>query len=373
MLHPPTNIPLLSRIPLTMSLLYKITDSPIVKAATAINDAVVLNPLVTGLVLLLLTNGTENTRNYLRQAIATTSLTESTVKTALAVLTGLGIVRYVNRKLSDLASNSFRLGAAPGWDWPREVAVVTGGSSGIGLAIVERFARKGIKVAVLDVQDLPKSVQSSTVRFYKCDVTSPKSVAEAADAVRRDFGHPSILINNAGITKPVSILDMPDDFLQKIFGVNTISHWTLVKQFAPAMVKKNKGHIVTVASVASFVALPGGVDYSCTKASALAFHEGLAAELKVIYKAPNVLVSVIHPNFVATPLIADFKDRLTNGGVTFLTTDRVADEIVNQVYKKKSAQVIIPGTSAILTGLRGFPTWLQVFIRDAAAKGTIHN
>ncbi|GMK56153.1 hypothetical protein CspeluHIS016_0212090 [Cutaneotrichosporon spelunceum] len=267
-----------------MSPLYKISDSPITEAVSFLNNVVIFNPVVTGLVLVLLASGPD----------------DATVKAALTVFSALGLACYLNSKLSELAANSYRLTAAPGWDWPREVAVVTGGSSGIGLAIVERFVRRGIKVAVLDVQDFPKSAQNRNVRFYKCDVTSPESVAQAADGVCRDLGDPSILINNAGITKPMFILEMPEDFLEKILRVNTMSHWTLVKQFLPAMVKKNKGHIVTVASVASFVALSGGADYSCTKASALAFHEALAAELKAIYKAPNVLATVIDPNFVAT-------------------------------------------------------------------------
>jgi short-subunit dehydrogenase len=62
----------------------------------------------------------------------------------------------------------------------------------------------------------------------------------------------------------------------------------MVREFLPAMIKKNHGHVVTIASMASFLVLAGNVDYSCSKASALAFNEGLASELKARYNAPEV-------------------------------------------------------------------------------------
>lgn len=353
-----------------MNVLYAVTDSPISKVISTVQDYVVLNPVVTGAALLLLAGkGPEAAQDHLHDLLARLPYDESTVKTALQVLLGLGVVRNVNSKLNDLAQNNWRWGAAPGWDWPKEIAIVTGGSSGIGLGIVERFAAKGIKVAVLDPQEFPKDKLSPNVRFYKTDVTDPASLKQSADAVRRDFGEPTILINNAGVTRPATILGITNEFLNTIFKVNTMCHWTTVKEFLPDMIKKDHGHIVTIASVASFVALPGGADYGCTKASALAFHEALQTEMKFAYNAPNVLTSIVHPNFVNTPLVADFKHVLDKGGVAFLTTDRVAEDIVQQVYSRKSAQVIIPGTSAPLSGMRGWANWVQVLIRSAAAKG----
>jgi len=62
----------------------------------------------------------------------------------------------------------------------------------------------------------------------------------------------------------------------------------MVREFLPAMIKKDKGHVVTIASMASFIVHAQNVDYSCTKASALAFHEGLLSELRNRYNAPNV-------------------------------------------------------------------------------------
>jgi short-subunit dehydrogenase len=95
-------------------------------------------------------------------------------------------------------------------------------------------------------------------------------------------------VNNAGIGSGATILDGSEDFIRKTFEVNTISHFWMVREFLPAMIKKNHGHVVTIASMASYIIHAGNVDYACSKASALAFHEGLAVELRSRYKAPNV-------------------------------------------------------------------------------------
>jgi len=73
---------------------------------------------------------------------------------------------------------------------------------------------------------------------------------------------------------PHTILDTPDDFLKNLFAVNVLSNWYTVKAFLPAMVARNKGHIVTVASLASYVGIASLADYTASKAAILSFHEG---------------------------------------------------------------------------------------------------
>jgi all-trans-retinol dehydrogenase (NAD+) len=304
-----------------------------------------LSPLLSGPLLLFATYYPDTLRDIItsvaknlpEQAVTwLSSLPLPPAVTALRVLVGLGLVGTVNRALNTMASNSWRLCAAKGWDWPNEIAVVTGGSSGIGKGIVERLVALGVRVAVFDIQDLPKELQGNArIRFFHCDVTSSESVAAAADAVRSEFGHPSILINNAGIAKPMPILKTSEEFLRRIFGVNVMSLWFTTQQFLPRMIQLNKGHIMTVASLASFVALATAADYSATKAGALAFHETLASEIKHQYKSPNVLTSVVHPNFVRTPLLDDFSGRLQRAGVRLLESDRIADEVVAHIKNRR--------------------------------------
>ena len=341
----------------------------------------VLSPFLSGPLLLSVTYFPETVQHIVasiaqhlpeQAAASLLSLSTPLAITALRALVALGLLRTVNRALNSMASNSWRLGAAKGWDWPNEIAVVTGGSSGIGKGIVERLVRLGVRVAVLDIQDLPKELQGNArIRFFHCDVTSSESVAAAADAVRRKLGHASILINNAGIARPAPILKTSEEYLRRIFGVNIMSLWFTTQQFLPRMVQLNKGHVVTVASIASFVALATAADYSATKAGALAFHESLASEIKHQYKAPNILATVVHPNFVKTPLLDDFSGRLERAGVRLLTSDRIADEVVAQIKSRRGGQLVIPSSATGISGIRGWPTWLQELLRDAVAKGAV--
>lgn len=106
--------------------------------------------------------------------------------------------------------------------------------------------------------------------------------------MKSHFGNPTVLINNAGCARGKSILDSSEKDIQLTFNVNAISHYYLAQQFLPAMIAKNHGSIVTVASMAGYVCAPNMVDYASSKAAALAFHEGLTAELATVYKAKRV-------------------------------------------------------------------------------------
>jgi NAD(P)-dependent dehydrogenase (short-subunit alcohol dehydrogenase family) len=254
------------------------------------------------------------------------------------------------------------------WDWPTEIAVVTGASSGIGKDIAQKLANLGVQVAILDIQQPPKDVEShQNISFYHCDVTSTESIAAAAERIQNELGHPTILINNAGITLPTPILKLPESFLRKIVGVNLMSLWFTTQAFLPHMIQMNKGHIITIASMASFIALPRGADYSATKAGALAFHESLACEIKHFYKSPNILTTVVHPNFVSTPLITDLEQELKSAGMPILSSQYVAEQVVSQVKCGRGGQLII-GAPSLITGIRGWPTWLQESLRDVLGR-----
>ncbi|KAK0384679.1 hypothetical protein NLU13_8765 [Sarocladium strictum] len=340
----------------------------------------VLSPLFSGPLLLAATTAPDSARGLLEiisQRLATLGLSSTTFPDkqrftlALRVLFGVSLVRFVNKKLGSIAANAWRLRTPDGWEWRNEVAVVTGGSGGIGGKITERLAKLGVKVAVLDLTELPQALQQHPhVRFYQCDITSFESVAKAAEAIHNDLGHPSILINNAGIANqdPMPILDDSEAFLKKVFAVNCVGLWATTKHLLPHMIEQNKGHVVTVSSIAAFTTFPGGVAYSASKAAALSFHEGLTTELKHMYKAPNVLTTVFHPNFVRTPLLGRMIEGLEKAGVRLMDPDVVAEAVVAQIISKKGAQVFVPAPSSVVSGIRGWSTWLQEIVRDGSGK-----
>ncbi|KAF9875087.1 hypothetical protein CkaCkLH20_07353 [Colletotrichum karsti] len=294
------------------------------------------------------------------------------LKVALKVFLGFGVARHLNRLLNIRASNNWRFSGQDGWVWDKEIAVITGGCNGIGKATVLGLVKKGVKVAILDIADLPPDLaQLDTVFYWKCDITSSDAVKEAANSIREhpDLGHPSILINNAGVTMKYKafIRDAEPEDISKIFKVNILSHWYTVKEFLPNMVDNNKGHIVTIASMASHVSMSSAVGYSSSKAAALSFHEGLASEIKNIYKAPGVITTIAHPMFVNTDMIRS-KRGTTGKGRNILEPEEVADAITGQVFSCRGAQLFMPANTWWISATRGFPSWLQEAMRDAVAK-----
>lgn len=120
------------------------------------------------------------------------------------------------------------------------------------------------------------------------DLTSSAAIKEIATKIRRDHGHPTVLINNAGVGFGGTILDEPEEKIRLTVEVNTLAHFWTVKEFLPSMIKNDHGHIVNIASMASFVALGEMADYACSKAGALAFHESLTQEIKHWYGSRRV-------------------------------------------------------------------------------------
>ncbi|KAH7133079.1 short chain dehydrogenase/reductase [Dactylonectria estremocensis] len=276
----------------------------------------------------------------------------------------VAIVYAINRFLNRWSAQE---GLLPDdtWDWEKEIVLITGGSSGMGKAMVQIFAEKNIKVVLLDLNP-PSGPLPPSVSFFEVDVTSPSALKKASEQIRRRVGDPTVLINNAGVSSGASILASSEAEVRQTFEVNNMAHFWIVQEFLPAMIKANHGHVVTMASISSFVVIANNVDYSCTKAGALAFHEGLGQELKHRYSAARIRTTVVHPTWVSTPMNSwlraspTFKEHV-------IEPEEVASAVVKQVLKGKSGQIILPRWQSITSGIRGFPFWLQEYIRDSQA------
>lgn len=189
-----------------------------------------------------------------------------------------------------------------------------------------------------------------------------------ASQIYADVGHPTVLINNAGIARLKTILDSTPADVNTTFSVNTISHFWTVQTFLPHMIQQNHGHVVTLASMASFVTIAGNVDYSCSKAAALAFHEGLVQELRHRYKAPKVRASIIHPFWARTPLTDGLRKRRGFASTTTLDPECIADAVVKRVLSGRSGSVVLPRYMAVTRSMRGWPAWAQNLVRGGQAS-----
>ena len=333
----------------------------------------VLNPLVTAPLLLLFTQAPEQVRepilDQLRQHVSTDTITKAI--TALRWLTGLGLARWLHNSMNELAQNNFRLRSEKHrYYWPKEIAVITGAAGGFGSLMAKDLATKGIAIIAIDItEDLPKDMQNDPrIHYYRCDITSKDAVDAMAQDVKEKFGNPSILINNAGVAFNHTITNASASSLQKIFGVNILSHYYMCQAFLPAMLQQKKGHVVTIASMASFVTPAGMVSYSNTKSAALSFHEGLQSEARVVHNAPEVKFTVVHPNFAATGMVAPYADQLKKAGMSILRPEVVSDAVVKQILSGRGRQILVPENEMAVSLLRALPFWLTQPIMRIAER-----
>lgn len=216
----------------------------------------------------------------------------------------------------------------------------------------------------------------SGVHYYKCDLTDTKAIVSVSEQIRRTHGTPSVLINNAGIGWGKTVLDTTNDEVEAIIKVNLMCHFVLIKEFVPGMLKAQKGHVVTLASMASFASVPGMVDYSVTKVGAMALHEGkiwrmyrlfllmwegLRNELIAAYENGDcVNMTVVHPGWHDTGITKPFQDRLkTQKGVQFDPAINTAEAVVKQILAAKSGSLFVPKEMSKSSGSRRLPIWLQ--------------
>jgi NAD(P)-dependent dehydrogenase (short-subunit alcohol dehydrogenase family) len=192
------------------------------------------------------------------------------------------------------------------------VAVITGGASGIGLAAAEAFARAGMKVCIADVDEARlaaaatklSSVTSAThVMTFAVDVGKAESVRELERAVGAHFGGTDLLMNNAGIQPGSTLFGEPDNW-QRIIAVNM---WGIIngsRIFAPGMIARGKaGLIINTGSKQGITTPPGDPAYNVSKAGVKAFTEALQHELRNT-KDCHITAHLLIPGFVFTGLTA---------------------------------------------------------------------
>ena len=182
---------------------------------------------------------------------------------------------------------------------PPGVVVVTGGCSGIGLATGTRLAADGFTVAVLDIS--PAESQPGAAFMRGCDVTDEKDVEAAIAAVLDRFGRIDVLVNNAGITgsqQAARCHETPVAEWDRVHAVNVRGPFLCSRAVLPSMLARGSGHIITIASVAGFIAFPGRCAYTASKGAALMLTRSIAVD----YAAAGIRANAVCPGMVYTPM-----------------------------------------------------------------------
>lgn len=232
---------------------------------------------------------------------------------------------------------------------------------GFGKLLCKGLTKKGVKVIAVDVaKQMPPDVRNNRkIFYYQVDITDPEAVKAFGEDVRAKHGNPSVLINNAGIAFTHTVLNAKSESLEKIFKVNIISHYYLLQQFLPAMIEQKKGHIVSVSSMAAYVTPVGISPYCATKAGVLSLHEGLGTELRTVYKAPEVKLTIVHPTFADTAMVGENVETLKKGRLRVLKPEEVTDAILKQVFAGRGRQIILSPPANWISSIKGWPGWLS--------------
>ncbi|CDU25907.1 uncharacterized protein SPSC_06078 [Sporisorium scitamineum] len=287
----------------------------------------------------------------------------TTTKAGTAALAVFAL--YIMRKFFQCRK---RIAARKAWsNTTSEVAVITGGSGGIGIEVVQRLAAEGVKVAILDLVEPRADVLSDTVRFYKADMTDYDSILAASKQIEKDLGPVTILVNNAGVANDGgSIVEFQPKKTKLTIEVNLLSQFYTLKIFLPHMIRTNHGHVMAVASAASFIMPAGGADYGATKAGVLSLHETLQLELQLLYQTQGVLCSIVHPYWASTNIV---KQKLSDEyQAKIMKPGFVAQKMVDKLLSGQGGSVYVPGWVGNLAYIRALPHSLQHRIR---VKGTL--
>jgi NAD(P)-dependent dehydrogenase (short-subunit alcohol dehydrogenase family) len=206
---------------------------------------------------------------------------------------------------------------------------ITGGVSGIGLAISQRFREAGARVVIADLQDGTAVAQGLGASFVLLDVSDSAAVRRALADAAQAHGSFDVLINNAGINgrDGISIADSDEALTRKLFEVNTFGVYHGLKHGPDYM--NDGGAIINTASLAASYVFPGSGPYSASKAAVANLTRMAAAEL-----APRrIRVNAVAPSFVRTPMAADAIELFEKIGARATNALRIAEpEEVAAVY-----------------------------------------
>jgi NAD(P)-dependent dehydrogenase (short-subunit alcohol dehydrogenase family) len=216
-----------------------------------------------------------------------------------------------------------------------KVAVVTGGASGIGLALARRFATEGMRVVIADVEkdaldvaleDLAGDFGDGNVAAVPTDVRDPEAVEALAAATFERFGTAHVVCNNAGVAVGGFSWEVPADRWRWIVDVNLMGVVNGIRAFVPRLIEQGEGHVVNTASIAGMVTAPLMSPYLATKHAVVALSESLHFDLQVTGHGDEVGVSVLCPEWVRTRIARAERNR--PDGVSPMTLPGSDGEVV---------------------------------------------
>ena len=221
----------------------------------------------------------------------------------------------------------------------KQIALVTGASRGIGKAIAERLADDGFFVVGTATSDAGAEAISTYLgengKGIKLNVTDAESIAEVIKAVNDEIGAPTVLVNNAGITRDNLLMRMKDDEWDDIINTNLTSVFRMSKAVLRGMMKAKTGRIINISSVVGFTGNAGQANYAAAKAGMVGFAKSMAKEVG----SRNITVNTVAPGFIDTDMTKELSDDIKNALLASIPLSRLgeAKEIAHTVAFLASA------------------------------------
>jgi 3-dehydrosphinganine reductase len=232
--------------------------------------------------------------------------------------------------------------------------LITGGSSGIGLATASQLASQGAHLWLLARRQEPliqaqalvaaqRANSDQQVEILTANVADPKQVQQAVELMTQQAGTPDILINAAGITFPGYLENLELETIQELMDINYLGVVNCTKAVLPGMLRRGSGSIVNLASMAAIISLPGYTAYGASKYAVRGFSESLHTELK----RKGIHVAVVYPPDTDTPQLKnELPLRPAEVNViasldSVMPPEEVAEAIIKGIRKKQF--LIIPG------------------------------
>ncbi|MFT3756816.1 MAG: 3-oxoacyl-ACP reductase FabG [Pseudoxanthomonas sp.] len=205
-----------------------------------------------------------------------------------------------------------------------EIALVTGASRGIGAAIADTLAAQGATVIGTATSESGAAAIGERLATHggagrKLDVANGAEVDALIDAIAKEFGPVSILVNNAGITRDNLLMRMKDEDWQAILDTNLSSVFRTSKAVMRGMMKARKGRIINIASVIGVTGNAGQANYAAAKAGIIAFGKSLAKEIG----SRGVTVNTVAPGFIETDMTRDLPEAARAALLTQIALERL--------------------------------------------------
>lgn len=238
----------------------------------------------------------------------------------------------------------------------KKVALVTGGSRGIGRAICLKLAEQGADLAIIYSGSADKAAETaelcaqkgSKAKTYRCNVADFAETAVVVKEIIAEFGTIDILVNNAGITKDALVMSMKEEDFDSVIDVNLKGTFNMIKHCYPIFARKRSGKIINISSVSGVLGNAGQANYSASKGGVISMTKSVARELA----GRGVTCNAIAPGFIQTDM-------------TGAMDEKILDNIVATIPLKRMGQPEdVAELAAFLAGERSSYITGQVFSVD---------